>query len=58
MRPKRNEVILEELNVDADEKKVAQYKLKWLKHVTRQKTTDIQHSFLTLDLSEQDLDER
>jgi len=39
---RRNEDILEELKVDPVEKKLAQYKQKWLNHVSRMEDTGYQ----------------
>jgi hypothetical protein len=55
---RRNEDISEELKVDTVEKKVAHCIQKWLDHVSRTEYIGIQNSFLTVDLLEEDLDDR
>jgi hypothetical protein len=47
---KRNEDISEEHKVDPVDKKSAQYKQKWLNHVSRMKALGTQNSSLTIDL--------
>jgi hypothetical protein len=50
--------ILEELKVGTVQKKIAQYKRKWLNHVSRMEEIRHPNNSLTMDLLEEDLEDR